>query len=60
MMGGVRGAAAVGPLSLDAAWTIGRRYNFLFQNYSHDWPDRYNAVNVTNQTLELRLSPRLR
>jgi hypothetical protein len=60
MMGGLRGAAAVGPMSLDAAWTIGRRYNFLFQNYSHDWPDRYNAVNVTNQTLELRLSPRLR
>ena len=58
MLAGLRDAVPFGPLRLDATWTVEQRYNYLFQNYSHDWPDRNNAVNVLNQSLELRLTPR--
>jgi len=57
---GLRGAAALGPMLVDADYTLAKRYNYLFQNSSLDWNTRENAVNVVNHTLELRLSPRPR
>jgi len=58
ILGGARAGAGVGAMRLDAEWTWGKRFNFMFQNYAGDWDQRDNAVNVSNHTLQLRISPR--
>jgi hypothetical protein len=56
--GGVRAAAAVGALSFDLEYSVGKRYNYLFQSTAGDWNQRANTRNVVNQSLQLRLSAR--
>ncbi|HET6762301.1 MAG TPA: hypothetical protein VFH27_01485 [Longimicrobiaceae bacterium] len=58
VMGGLRGALPLGPMRLEAEWTLAKRYNFLFQNYSVGFTTRDQAVDVVNHTLRLQLSPR--
>jgi hypothetical protein len=58
LFGGARAAAALGAVSLDAQYMLGKRWNYLFQNTSLDWDTRDRAVNVVNHTLQLRLSAR--
>jgi hypothetical protein len=58
VLAGLRGALPLGPMRLDGEWTVGKRYNFLFQNYSIGWNTRDQAVDVVNHTLSFRLSPR--
>ncbi|HEX2081154.1 MAG TPA: capsule assembly Wzi family protein [Longimicrobium sp.] len=53
---GARGGFAVGGAWVDAEWTAGRRYNFLFQNPATGWEDRHLSVSPYNHTLRLRLS----
>lgn len=59
VVGGLRGAVPAGPLRVEAEWTVARRYNYLFQNYSRNWSERDLTVNVTNHTLRLNVSARL-
>jgi hypothetical protein len=56
VLGTLRGGGAVGPLWLEAEWTGGRRYNFLFQNTSRDFTEQKLSVSPFNQTLRLRIS----
>ena len=56
VLGTLRGGGAVGPLWLEAEWTGGRRYNFLFQNSSRDFTEQELSVSPFNQTLRLRIS----
>jgi hypothetical protein len=56
LFGGARGAVDVAGARLTAEWTAGKRWNFLFQNFSTGWEDRDNAVNVVNHTLRIGLS----
>lgn len=56
--GGARAAAVLGPLSLDAEYSVGKRYNYLFQSTAGDWDQRDNTVNVVNHSLQLRVSAR--
>jgi hypothetical protein len=59
-LGGLRAALPLGPLSLDARWTVQQHYNVFFQNTSLSFDDRDAAheVDVVNHTLELKLSAR--
>ncbi|HST57800.1 MAG TPA: capsule assembly Wzi family protein [Longimicrobium sp.] len=62
MMGGLRGAIAVGPLRLDAEYTLQKRYNYLFQSEATAFSNRNLTQNVLNHTLRLGVStaaPRL-
>jgi hypothetical protein len=52
---GARGGRRVGPFDLAAELTIARRANYLFQNVALG--NEVRAVDVTNQTLTLTLSP---
>lgn len=59
LFGGVRAAWAMGPLIVGADYTLGKRFNYLFQNTSTSVLEiDGKAVDVVNHTLELRLSPR--
>jgi hypothetical protein len=53
---GARGGIDLAGARLTAEWTAGKRWNFLFQNFSTGWEDRDNAVNVVNHTLRIGLS----
>lgn len=53
VLAGMRAALPAGPLRLDVDWTVGQRYNFLFQNYSTNWNNRDLSVNVLNHTLRI-------
>jgi hypothetical protein len=62
MYGGLRGALAVGPLRLDAEYTLQKRWNYLFQSTAVNFNDREATTNVVNHTLRLGVStvaPRL-
>ena len=62
MMGGLRGVLAVGPVRLDAEYTLQKFYNYLFQSTAVQFANRYETQNVMNHTLRLGLStaaPRL-
>lgn len=56
VLAGARAGIDLGGARLGAEWTAGKRWNFLFQNFSRDWDDRDNAVNVMNHTLRIGLS----
>lgn len=56
LLAGTRVGIDLGGARLDAEWTAGKRWNFLFQNFSTGWEDRDNAVNVVNHTLRIGLS----
>jgi hypothetical protein len=56
ILGALHGGVAAGGAWLDAEWTLGRRYNFLFQNPAGDWPFRYLSTSPFNHTLRLRVS----
>jgi hypothetical protein len=58
VFGGVRAAAALGALSFDAEYSVGKRYNYLFQSTSSGWDDRDQTTNVVNHSFQLRLSAR--
>ena len=57
LFGGARLGAVLGAYELTGEWTVGKRYNYLFQNFSTGWDDRDNAVNVTNHTLGFEFRP---
>ncbi|HWK89468.1 MAG TPA: capsule assembly Wzi family protein [Longimicrobium sp.] len=58
---GVRGGIDVAGARVGVEYTLMRRWNYLFQNYSQDWETRDRSVNPINHTLRLQLSasPRL-
>ncbi|HEU0299202.1 MAG TPA: capsule assembly Wzi family protein [Longimicrobium sp.] len=56
LFGGVRAGLTFAGVRADAEWAVGKRWNYLFQNYSTTWSNRDQAVNVVNHTLRLRLS----
>lgn len=56
ILGTLRGAVAAGPLWVTGEWTAGRRYNFLFQNQSLDFTQRYLTTSPFNQTFRLGIS----
>lgn len=56
VLAGARAGVDLGGARLSAEWTAGKRWNFLFQNFSTTWDDRDNAVNVMNHTLRIGLS----
>jgi hypothetical protein len=58
--GGVRGSYAFAGLRLDAELTRGNRFNFLYQNRGRSWETADDAVDVTNHSLRLTLSPAAR
>lgn len=55
---GMRARTTARGADLNLEWSVGKRYNFLFQNYSVNWDTRDQAVNVVNHTLRLRITPR--
>jgi hypothetical protein len=57
VFGGARAGAVVGGFELTGEWTMGKRYNYLFQNFSTGWEDRDNAVNVLNHTIGIEIRP---
>jgi hypothetical protein len=57
VFGGARLGAVLGAYELTGEWTVGKRYNYLFQNFSSGWHDRDKAVNVTNHTLGFEFRP---
>lgn len=56
VLGSLRGALVFGGAWIDAEWTLGRRYNFLFQNFSRDFTERELSVSPFNHSLRLRIS----
>ena len=56
ILGGLRGGVAIGGTWLQADWTAGRRYNYLFQNPALDWEFRYMSTSPFNHTLRLYFS----
>lgn len=62
VLGTLHGAVRLGGMRVDAEWTAGRRYNFLFQNTATWWGERDQSISPINHSLRLRLSavpPRL-
>lgn len=57
IFGGARAGTTLGGFELTGEWTVGRRYNYLFQNFSTSWETRDQAVNVTNHTLGFEIRP---
>ncbi|HEX8360752.1 MAG TPA: capsule assembly Wzi family protein [Longimicrobium sp.] len=60
VFGGLRGRLPLRGVQLDAEWTAGQRYNYMFQSYAIGWSNRDDAVDVMNHTLRLGISARLR
>lgn len=56
ILGALRGGVSVGAVWMEAEWTAGRRYNFLYQNPSLSFLDRNLSVSPFNQTLRLRFT----
>lgn len=56
LLGTLRGALVLGGVWVQADWTVGRRYNFLFQNRSTSFLDQDLTVRPYNHTLRLNLS----
>jgi hypothetical protein len=56
LYGGLRAAFALGPVRLDAEWTLERRWNYLFQSDATDFNNRDLATHVWNNGFRLRLS----
>ncbi|HEU0012089.1 MAG TPA: capsule assembly Wzi family protein, partial [Longimicrobium sp.] len=58
---GARGGFDLGGARLGVEYTLMRRWNYLFQNYSQDWETRDRSVNPVNHQVRLQLSaaPRL-
>lgn len=59
VLGGLRSRIPVGRLQLDADWAVGKRFNYLFQNYAVVWQNRESAVDVLNHTFRLGVSARV-
>ncbi|HET7459877.1 MAG TPA: capsule assembly Wzi family protein [Longimicrobium sp.] len=57
VFGGARAGTVAGGFELTGEWTVGKRYNYLFQNFSVSWETRDDAVNVVNHTLSLEIRP---
>lgn len=60
--GGARGAFALGPVRLDAEYTLQKRWNYLFQSTAVHFEERFRTTNVMNHTVRLGLTataPRL-
>ncbi|HEU4560388.1 MAG TPA: capsule assembly Wzi family protein [Longimicrobium sp.] len=57
VFGGARAGVVLGGFEWTGEWTVGKRYNYLFQNFSTGWNDRHLAVNVTNHTLGFEIRP---
>lgn len=55
LLGTLRGALALGPAWVEADWSYGPRYNFLFQNTSTSFLD-IESVSPRNHTLRLKVS----
>lgn len=53
VFGGLRGVFALGPVRLDAEYTLQRRYNYLFQSEAVSYQNRDDTQNVLNHTLRL-------
>lgn len=58
VLGGLRGRLPLRALHVEAEWTAGKRYNYMFQSYAVDWNNREDAVDVLNHTLRLGISAR--
>lgn len=56
ILGGVRGGITHAAVSVNASWTLGRRYNYLFQNPATTWETRVLGVSPFNHTLRLDIS----
>jgi len=62
MFGGLRGVLSLGPVRLDAEYTLQKRWNFLFQSDATGFSSRDDTQNVVNHTLRLGITaaaPRL-
>jgi hypothetical protein len=60
VLGGLRGDREFGRFRVEGEYVIENRMNYLFQNWSVDWPSAAgHAVNVVNHMLRLSLSPAL-
>lgn len=56
VFGGVRGAYRFGTAQVEAQYTAGKRFNYLFQNTSPSFED-LQAVDIFNHTLRLVVTP---
>lgn len=56
VLGTLRGALAVRGVWMEADWSYGQRFNFLFQNQSTSFLDQHLSVNPGNHTLRLSVS----
>jgi hypothetical protein len=62
MFGGLRSAMAAGPVRVEAAYTLQKRWNYLFQSRAMGFHERHLTRNVVNHTFQLGLTtgaPRL-
>ena len=57
MFGGLRGSLDVASLRVDAEWTAGTRYNYLYQNRGQSWETADDAEDIVNHTLRLGVTP---
>lgn len=53
---GVRGGVTLGGVEVGAETTLGRRYNYLFQNQASSFVE-LNEMDVSNRTMRLTLAP---
>ncbi len=60
VLGGLRGRLPLRGVQIDAEWTAGQRYNYMFQSYAQDWNNRDDARDVMNHTLRLGITARVR
>ncbi|MDQ3388043.1 MAG: capsule assembly Wzi family protein [Gemmatimonadota bacterium] len=51
LFGGLRGGIQLRSVRLDAEWTAGTRYNYLYQNRGGSWESADDAEDVLNHTL---------
>lgn len=58
VLGGLRGRLPLRGVQVDAEWTAGKRFNYMFQSYAVGWSNREDAVDVMNHTLRLGISVR--
>ena len=57
LFGGLRGSVDVASLRVDAEWTAGTRYNYLYQNRGQSWESSDDAEDIVNHTLRLGVTP---
>ena len=55
--GGVRTGFGLTGMRVEGTWTVGKRYNYLFQSRGINWYNRDDSISPVTHTLELTISP---